>query len=67
MRCAWPPTRWARPKRWLTDLHRTDLEPADSRIYPGWYCPVMVVENGELVVMPMRYRAGPTASPLSMT
>ena len=50
-------------KRWLTDLRRTELEPADSRIYPGWYCPVMVVENGELVVMPMRYRCRPHGKP----
>jgi len=50
-------------KRWLTDLHRTELEPADSRIYPGWYCPVMVVENGELVVMPMRYQCRPNGHP----
>ena len=50
-------------KRWLTDLHRTDLEPADSRIYPGWYCPVMVVENGELVVIPMRYQCRPNGHP----
>lgn len=50
-------------KRWLTDLRRAEPEPTDSRIYPGWYCPVMVVENGELVVMPMRYRCRPHGKP----
>ena len=50
-------------KRWLADLHRTELEAADSRIFPGSYCPVMVVENGELVVMPMRYQCRPATHP----
>lgn len=50
-------------KRWLNDLHRTDLKPEDSRIYPGSYCPVMVVENGQLMVMPMRYHCRPCDKP----
>jgi len=53
----------AQYKRWLSDLHRADLKPEDSRIYPGSYCPVMVVESGQLVVMPMRYHCRPCGKP----
>ena len=31
-------------------------KPRDSRIFPGHYAPVMVIENGERVVKPMRYQ-----------
>ena len=40
----------------LEDLRRTDPQPRDSRIFPGHYAPVMVVENGQRVVKPMRYQ-----------
>jgi hypothetical protein len=55
--------KMAQAKRWLADLTRTELEPADSRIFPGSYCPVMVVENGELIVMPTRYQCRPHGHP----
>jgi len=42
--------------RRLADLKRTTLMDADSRIYPGWYAPVMIVQDGHRVVIPMRYR-----------
>ncbi|MGE8163017.1 SOS response-associated peptidase family protein [Paraburkholderia sp. NPDC080076] len=42
--------------RRLADLKRTALKDADSRIYPGWYAPVMIVQDGRRVVVPMRYR-----------
>ncbi|MFM0060022.1 SOS response-associated peptidase family protein [Paraburkholderia phytofirmans] len=42
--------------RRLGDLKRTTLKDSDSRIYPGWYAPVMIVEDGRRVVVPMRYR-----------
>jgi len=42
--------------RRIADLKRTTLKDADSRIYPGWYAPVMVVLDGRRVVVPMRYR-----------
>jgi len=51
--------------RWLSDLKRTELRESDSRIYPQFYAPVMVMENGQRVVKPMRYllrRAGKPAS-----
>jgi putative SOS response-associated peptidase YedK len=42
--------------RRLADLNRTTMKDSDSRIYPGWYAPVMIVQNGQRVVVPMRYR-----------
>lgn len=36
----------------------------DCRIFPGLYCPVMVVENGRRVVKPMRYQCRPAGSPV---
>ena len=40
----------------LGDLRRTDLVDSDSRIFPGHYAPVMVMERGRRVVKPMRYQ-----------
>ena len=42
--------------RRLADLERTVPVEADSRIYPGWYAPVLIVQDGQRVVVPMRYR-----------
>ncbi|HZR37265.1 MAG TPA: SOS response-associated peptidase family protein [Nevskia sp.] len=39
----------------LEDLRRTEPADRDSRIFPFWWAPVMVLEAGELVVKPMRY------------
>lgn len=47
----------------LADLRRTDLQPEDSRIFPGWYVPVIVVEDGRKVVKPMRYQCRPAGKP----
>ncbi len=43
---------WAKGK--LEDLRRTEPQPRDSRIFPGNYAPVMVMQNGRRVVKPMR-------------
>jgi putative SOS response-associated peptidase YedK len=40
----------------LADLHRTEPKPRDSRIFPTTYAPVMVVEDGQRVIKPMRYQ-----------
>ena len=40
----------------LDALKRSESQSDDSRIYPGYYCPVMVWENGRRVVKPMRYQ-----------
>jgi putative SOS response-associated peptidase YedK len=42
--------------RKLADIGRTTPRDHDSRIYPGWYAPVLVVQDGRRVVVPMRYR-----------
>lgn len=52
---------WALEK--LSDLRRTTLVPNDSRIYPGWYTNVLVMENGRRVVKPMRYQCRPAGKP----
>lgn len=40
----------------LADLRRTTLLPDDSRIFPGWYAPIIVMEHGRKVVKPARYQ-----------
>jgi putative SOS response-associated peptidase YedK len=47
----------------LDDLRRTDLLDRDSRIFPGVYAPVMVVRDGQRVVLPMRYQCRPCGKP----
>ncbi|WP_250475132.1 SOS response-associated peptidase family protein [Caballeronia sp. GAFFF1] len=42
--------------RRLADINRIAQEPRDSRIFPGYYAPVLVVEDGQYVVKPMRYQ-----------
>lgn len=49
---------------WLDDLRRSELTSQDSRIYPGWYVPVMVMENGRRVIKPMRYQCRPAGKPV---
>ena len=52
---------WALTK--LSDLRRTDLKGSDSRIYPGYFAPVMVMESGKRVIKPMRYQCRPAGKP----
>jgi putative SOS response-associated peptidase YedK len=52
---------WALSK--LADLRRTERRAVDSRIFPGYYAPVMVMENGQKVVKPMRYQCRPAGKP----
>jgi len=52
---------WAMGK--LADLKRSELTDLDSRIFPGHYAPVMVMENGRRVVRPMRYQCRPAGKP----
>jgi len=40
----------------LSDLRRTEFVDSDARFFPGWYAPVMIVEDGHYVVKPMRFR-----------
>ncbi|MET0549724.1 MAG: SOS response-associated peptidase family protein [Xanthomonas sp.] len=36
----------------------------DRRIFPGVYCPVLVVEGGRRIVKPMRYQCRPAGTPI---
>ena len=47
----------------LADLRRIQLLPRDSRIYSGYYAPVLVWEDGHRVVRPMRYQCRPAGKP----
>lgn len=47
----------------LDDIRRTELKERDSRIFPGNYAPVMVMENGRRVIKPMRYQCRPMGKP----
>jgi len=53
-RIATDKVQWCRDK--LEALRRTNLVQDDMRIFPGWYAPVLVMENGRRVVKPMRYQ-----------
>ena len=47
-------------ERWIEDAKRTRHEPArDDRIFPNWYAPVLIVEDGKRIVRPMRYHCRP--------
>jgi len=50
----------------LLDLRRKDAEDRDSRIFPGMWVPVMVMEQGRRVVKPMRYHCRPAGKPASI-
>lgn len=47
----------------LADLRRREPKPRDGRIYPGYYAPVMVWQDGGPVVLPMRYQCRPAGKP----
>ncbi|MBQ4855775.1 SOS response-associated peptidase family protein [Rhodanobacter sp. B2A1Ga4] len=50
----------------LADLHRTEPQARDSRIFPDSYASVMLVREGKRVVMPMRYHCRPEGMPASI-
>ncbi|MFX1739745.1 SOS response-associated peptidase family protein [Paraburkholderia sp. A1RI_3L] len=49
----------------LDDIRRTTPKARDSRIFPGHYAPVLIVENGQRVVKPMRYQCRIAGKPAS--
>jgi putative SOS response-associated peptidase YedK len=49
----------------LDDIRRTEPQPRDSRIFPGHYAPVMVMEHGQRVIKPMRYQCRVAGKPAS--
>jgi putative SOS response-associated peptidase YedK len=54
---------WTRGK--LDDIQRTTPKPSDSRIFPGHYAPVLVMENGQRIIKPMRYQCRIAGKPAS--
>lgn len=40
----------------LSDLRRDDVQPKDRRFFPGWYVPVLVIEDDKPKLVPMRYQ-----------
>ncbi|WP_396334120.1 SOS response-associated peptidase family protein [Burkholderia anthina] len=46
----------AAAQRGLDDLRRRELKDNDSRIFPGWYAPVVIEQDGQRLIVPMRYR-----------
>ena len=47
----------------LSDLRRAEPLDRDARIFPGVYAPVMVMENGQRMIKPMRYQCRPAGKP----
>lgn len=56
-------TKIERARQKIAEMHRTEHQPADARIFPQSYVPVMVYEGGELVIKPMRYQCRPARAP----
>lgn len=55
--------KMARIQARMDALKRTEPKPNDSRMFPGYYVPVMVIEDGQRVVKPMRYQCRPAGKP----
>ncbi|HEY3520117.1 MAG TPA: SOS response-associated peptidase family protein [Rhodanobacteraceae bacterium] len=49
------PAKMAAVQARLADLRRTERDARDSRVHPGQYAPVMIVQDGRRTVVPMRY------------
>lgn len=47
----------------LADLQRTDAKSSDARMFPGYFVPVLIMENGKKAVRPMRYQCRIAGSP----
>jgi hypothetical protein len=62
-RIATEKVEWALGK--LAALRRTELTDEDARIFPGWYAPVMIWEEGGFLVKPMRYQCRPAGKPVN--
>lgn len=47
----------------LERMRRTELRESDARMFPGWWVPVLMMEDGVPVVRPMRYQCRPAGKP----
>ncbi|WP_457447118.1 SOS response-associated peptidase family protein [Roseateles sp. P5_E4] len=52
-----------RARQKIAEMHRIEHHPADGRIFPKSYVPVMVMQDGQLVIKPMRYQCRPARAP----
>jgi putative SOS response-associated peptidase YedK len=50
----------------LADMRRTELNDEDSRIFPFWHAPVIVMEGDRKIIRPMRYHCRPAGKPASI-
>lgn len=50
-------------KRDLEDLNRSEPKERDTRFFPGWFCTVVVEDEGQRIVRPMRYQCRPEGTP----
>lgn len=55
----------AQLERWMADADRVQQLPRDFRFFPQWWVPVLVMEEGRLVVKPMRYQLRKPGLPAS--
>lgn len=46
-------------------IQTADVSPAAARIYPMWYAPIIVIEDDQLVIKPMRFHCRPAGKPAS--
>ncbi|MDH5834238.1 SOS response-associated peptidase family protein [Luteimonas kalidii] len=49
----------------LDALRRTEPKPEDQRMFPGSFCHVLIMQDGERVMVPMRYQCRPMGKPSS--
>lgn len=47
----------------MADLQRAEIRSSDARMFPGYYVPVLIMENGKKIVRPMRYQCRIAGSP----
>lgn len=47
----------------LAELRRSEAQATDSRIFPGCYAPVLLMENGRKIVKPMRFQCRREGTP----
>lgn len=52
--------------RWLADLERTQPRHEDSRIYPMWFAPIIVEEDGARRLLLARYHCRQSSQPASI-
>lgn len=56
-------TRIERAQEKLADLQRVNAPRGDGRMYPGYFVPVLIMEDGRKMVRPMRYQCRIAGSP----